>query len=151
MRVWSISLYFYNEIAVIVCLSCVFSRLLSDLIRGCVPWSVGLPVRNKKIWITRNPLGKWFLSITAPVQPYYSHALSHIAPVHLHHCHCPCPPAVYPSLFCLWKLSYLNALMVNNHFEIHQTRYGLYRKCSGNMQCKFYLEVVLWLFNQFYH
>ena len=84
----------------------IFSRWLSDSIRGCVPASVS----HKKIWTTRNWPNLWFLSTTAPAHPKYS-------PCPLNDCPCPsancsCPPvsdcllAVYPALFlkymCLW-------------------------------------------------
>ena len=41
----------------------IFSRLLSDSIRGCVPWYVGWLVSNVKFWKTRNRLKLWFLVI----------------------------------------------------------------------------------------
>ena len=62
----------------------LFSRCLSDSIRGCDPTSVCMSVCNAKFWMMRNRLKYGFLTITAPAHP-------HTAPAHSQ-C-CPCPPS----------------------------------------------------------
>jgi len=90
----------------------IFSRWLSDSIRGCVPWSVWVSV-TRNFGCRENWPYLWFFSITAPAHPKYS-------PCPLINCpcpsvYCPCPPAsdclsaVYPALFLVNSIAFLRS------------------------------------------